>query len=235
MTESAILAGPPGSISGFVPFHNTSSSPQTITDVTVDDEGSSVSLVISVPETVVEPGQRVRLELRMEFPPQTPAAAYPLEITVADTTVPAVAHVAEEHNLGLSPEFIVVPNTPGATIVRSIVIANEGNVDVSVAGVDDLAVYAEDEARSTLARLATTTLLDGSTDIEPLPDRQSTLQVAPAGGTQAISPGATRAVELEITLPEDLPQGGRWLAGWPIALRTAVIAVIPGGSNVEEH
>jgi len=229
MNESTILAGPPNSLSGVVPYRNITANAVTIAEVTIDDDDSSITLVVPVAETTVAPGQRHDVAVKLQLPPQTPPGAYPLEITIADEKFPAFAQVAPAHEPGLSPAAIVVENLPGTTVTTSLVIANAGNVDVCVAEFGTVAVFPEDVARTTLVRLATSRQLD-DVEIDPLPDATETIDVVPTGGRQVVTPGATRVVELAITLPEGLSQAVRWLAAVPISTRSLLITVVPAGS-----
>lgn len=230
MNDVAHLAGPPRSISGFVPYRNTTSSPVTISDVTIDDDDSDTSLVLPVPETTVEPGRLARIELRLPFPPHAKPGDYPLEITVGESQVAAVAHVAEAHDVGLSPDLLAVPNVPDAVFAKTLVIANEGNVDVDVVEAVELPLYREDVARTTLGRIAASRILDPAIEVQQLPEPQAVLQVVAAGGPRAIPAGATEPVVFHVSVPADLPQSQRWLAGLPIALRTVVLVVMPGSA-----
>ena len=232
MNELTILAGPPNSLSGVVAYRNTTATSVTIAEVTIDDDDSSVSLVVPVAETTVAAGQRHDIVVGLQLPPQTPPGAYPLEITIADEKFSAVAHVAAAHEPGLSPAAIVVGNVPGATVTTSLVIANAGNVDVCIAEFGSVALFREDVARTTLVRLATSRLLD-DVDVDPLPDAAETIDVMPSGGRQVVTPGATRVVELAITLPEGLSQAVRWLAAVPISTRSLLITVVPAGSPAD--
>lgn len=227
MSESSVLAGTPGSISGFVPFHNAAASAVTITEVTVDEADSATSLTFAVDQTVVGPDQRVRIELRMRLPPQTPPGEYNVELTVAGIKSAAVIHVVEDHTIGLAPDVLVIDNLADETQPRILVVANEGNVDVQLAHFSALPVFADSEARTTLARMATTGLLDTNTEIEPLPTQLGTIEVRPPSPNPPIAAGATTALALQIQVPKGLPQDTRLLAGLPIGLRTVLIAILP--------
>jgi hypothetical protein len=226
---TTVLAGPPNSLSGVVPYRNTTADAVTISEVTIDDDDSSITLVVPVTETTVAPGQRHDIVLGLQLPPHTAPGAYPLGIIVADSKVEAVAQVAEAHEAGLSPGAIVVGNVPGATVTTSLVIANAGNVDVCIAEFGAVDLYPEDVARTTLVRLATARLLD-DVAVDPLPEATETIEVMPGGGRQVVAPGDTRVIELAITLPKGLSQAVRWLAAVPISTRSLLIAVVPAGS-----
>ena len=57
----AVLAGPPDSVSGLIPFHNTGDSDVTVTGVVVEESDTTTRLEVPVEETVVPGGGKARL------------------------------------------------------------------------------------------------------------------------------------------------------------------------------
>jgi hypothetical protein len=232
-TQTVILAGTPGAVSGFLPFHNRTDGPVPITEVTVGDIDTDATMIVPVEHTVVAPGRRVRIPLELTLPPQTTPDAYPLIVTVADTTVEATAYVAESHVLALSPATLIVENRPDTKSSRTLVVANEGNVAMRVPDLDRLPLYREDTALVTLRALADPTLVTPDTRLPPLPEPVGELRVTTRGVGQPIAPGDARAIELVVGVPQGLPQPHRFLAALPLSVATVLVTVVPGGTALE--
>lgn len=230
-TRVAVLAGAPDSVSGFVPFHNTTDAEVTVTEVLVDEADSEVSLTVPVDETLVPAGGRARIPVRLTFPPQTAPGPYPLTITVSGEGIPTVGYVAEARLVGLSPDAVIVDSVPKTTSVKHVVVSNQGNVTVFVADFGKVPLYREDTALGTLLPIARDSALDVPSDIDPLPEAAAMIGVAIEGGRVAIPPGETQAVELIVTIPPDLLQTTRYLAALPVSVRTLLLVVVPAGGE----
>ena len=224
---SAILAGPPGSVSGFVPFHNLTDDPVIVDQVLIRDPDARET-TLSIEPMAVGPGQRVRVAVTLFLRPQTPPGAYALEATIAGTTAAVVAHVTEARDFTLSPASLVV-DVAGLSVTKTVVVANEGNVPIFVPDYGDVPLYREEGALITLRAMAGGSALDVQAEIDSLPDPDAVLGVATKGGRVEIAPGETCAVELSITVPPDLSPASRYLAALPVSLRTLLVAVVPGG------
>jgi hypothetical protein len=230
-TATAVLAGPPSSLSGFLPFHNGTDATVRIVEVTIADTDTDATLVVPVEETVVGPGQRSRVPVRLPLPPQTAPGAYPLAITVADQQVDATAHVEPAHLVALSPGSLVVDNLPGEKTSVTIVVANEGNVPVHLADVSALPLYREDQALVTLHAIADPARLAELDRLTPLPDPVAELVFTLPAGQQVVAAGETRPVEIVLVVPDELPQTHRFLAALPISVATLLLAVVPAGRS----
>lgn len=229
--QTAVLAGAPSAVSGVLPFHNATDTELTITEVSIDETDSTTTLIVPVDRTVVAPGGNARIGVTLTLPPQTAPGEYPLDVTIAEMQVPTTAHVTEARVLGLVPDLLVVENYAGVTARRTMVVANEGNVAVRVPDEVSLPVYREEMALETLRTLASGKL--GTRRIAPLPEPVATIDVATDRGARTVAPGEVEAIELLLALPEQLPQHSRFLAAFPISIRTLLIVVVPAGPPPE--
>lgn len=229
---TAVLAGTPGSVSGFVPFRNATGAEVTVHEAVVDEAESTRSLVVPVGDVVVGPGEQVRIGVELQLPSQTPPGTYRLGITIADAHVDATAHVSEARDLRLSPDVLVIENHPGLTARRTVVMANEGNVGAHVPGTMTLPLYREDMALTALR--AATGARWPTERLDPAPDPVGSIDVTVDGGARVVAPGETEPLDLLVTVPDDLPRDARVLAALPISIRTLLLVFVPAGPAADQ-
>ena len=166
--------------------------------------------------------------MRLALDPHTPPGAYPIEVGIAGRTGAATIHIVAAHEVGLTPEVLVVDNLPGVSVVHGIVVANNGNVPVFLADFGAVPLYREDTALTTLLGLVNRSTA-ATQALEALPDPAASIGVTTKSGRVEIGPGDTTVIDLTIGVPDDLAQSARYLAALPIALRTILITVVPAG------
>ncbi len=225
-----ILAGPPAAVSGFIPFENTTGNDVVITQVEMTDSSNNKEL-IPVDSVAVPAGKTARIALNLTFQPQTTPDEYQLVATIGGATITVLAQVAESRQLAMSPDALVVDNVSNATVVKPLVVSNEGNVPVYVADFGAVPLYREDAALTTMLAMARPRPDAAAPAIEPLPEKAATLTVSTGSGRIEIPPGEGRKIDLTITVPADLPQTSRYLAALPVSVRTLLVAVVPAGAG----
>lgn len=227
---ATILAGPPTSIDGFVRFFNDTKATIEVTHVTVRDSDGDEAMIELDPVTVA-PGRTARLAVRFGLNPQTEPGAYPLEIDVADTTIPVTAQISAAPEVGISPQVLVVDNVPDSSFTQTVVVANNGNVPVFVADFGAVSVYREDQSLTTLLGISTRTAAAPIPSVEALPEPSGTLTVSTGSGRVEIGPGDIVAVQLDIDVPAGLDQTMRHLTLLPISVRTLLVTLVPAGPD----
>ena len=227
-----ILAGPPESVSGFVPFHNTTSADTVITQVEITDEDGTPALLAVDPVTVAA-GTTARIAITLSLQPQTAPGDYALTAAISNVTTEISAQVAESRQLAISPDAVVVDNIPEAVFVKPLVVSNMGNVAVHVADFGEVPLYREDTALATILAISRPAPDATPRTIDPLPETSVSLTVSTGTGRVEIPAGESRKVDLIITVPADLPQTARYLALLPISVRSLVLAVVPAGPESE--
>lgn len=225
--QPSVLAGPPTAVSGLLHFKNDTSGALTISEVMVTDP-DGVQATLAVDPITVGPGRNARIPVRLALDPHTPPGAYPVEVGIAERTGAATIHIVAAHEVGLTPDVLVVDNVPGASVVRGIVVANNGNVPAFLADFGAVPLYREDTALTTLLGLVNRSSA-ATPAIEPLPDAAASIDVTTEAGRVEIGPSDTAVIDLTIGVPDDLAQSARYLAALPIALSTLLIAVVPAG------
>lgn len=225
--QPSVLAGPPAAVSGLVHFHNDTAGDVVIAEVTVTDP-DGVQATLAVDPITVGAGRSARVAVRLALDPHTAPGAYPIEIGIAGKAAAATIHIVAAHEVGVTPEILVVENVPGESAVQAIVVANNGNVPVYLADFGAVPLYREDTALTTLLGIANRSSAT-TTALEPLPDAVTAIDVTTDSGRVEIAPGDTTVIDLTIGVPDDLAQSARYLAALPIALRTLLIAVVPAG------
>lgn len=226
--DDPILAGPPSSVSGFIPFHNDTGSAIALEQIEIKDDAGTEETFDIEPVTV-DPDDTARIAVTLTLEPQTEPKEYDLWATIDKATIAVKACVAETRVVGISPEALVVDNIPEAVVDKYLVVANEGNVPVYVADFGDVPLYREDGALATLLALARPAPDLVQQPVDPLRQPAATMAVATAGGRVEVPPGESRTVALTFTVPADLPQTARYVAALPVAVRTVLVAVVPAG------
>jgi len=225
--QPSVLAGPPAAVSGLLHFRNDTAGDVDITEVTVTDP-DGVQATLAVDPISVGAGRNARIAVRLALDPHTAPGAYPIEVGIAGRTTAATIHIVAAHEVGVTPEILVVDNVPGASVVQAIVVANNGNVPVYLAEFGAVPLYREDTALTTLLGIVNRSPA-ATPALEPLPDAVASIDVTTDSGRVEIAPSETNVIDLTIGVPDDLAQSARYLAALPIALRTLLIAVVPAG------
>jgi hypothetical protein len=237
--QRALLAGPPAEVSGVLPFYNATDEEVTIDEVVVcnldkGEKGDKEDLPRPVEAVTVAPGCTARIAVRLALRPQTAAGPYFLTVTIGGVETEVTAYVAENRELALSPDALVIDNVPAAKVVKQVVIENQGNVPVFVADFGEVSLYREDTALGTLLAIARPSPTKAAATIEPLPEPAATMMVTTGGGRVEIPPGQGRAVDLTVTIPSDLSQSTRYLTGLPIAGRMLLVVLVPAGPKPQD-
>jgi hypothetical protein len=176
--------------------------------------------------------------------PGTPPGEYRVELDLGGQSRPAILHVTEVFALSLTPDSVVVANRVGLAQTRRVIVANEGNVPFRLDDPGPVELY-EDVSRQRLPRLA---VVPPAETEEPNLDalvvavlavaREETrarhVRVRTLGPDLELHPGETKAVELEITLEDELPPGRRYRGHVPLLTRDLAIVVVASGGPLEQ-
>lgn len=242
--EPLVLAGPPGELSGRIQLRNPSDAKVVLRDAGLKDPSGALRLPSfrhALQPLVLRPGQGGSVPLSIAVDPATPPGEYRAELDLGGRWQPVVLHVAEVFDLTVLPRSLVVVNQSGVPQAKRLIITNNGNVAFALSdpGAVDLR---EDLARDRVPRVV----------IEPLPGRDTpdlealvaallalareegrrvgTLEVRVQDRQVEVRPGETRAVELQITLQDELPPNRRYRGRLPVLTRDVDIIVAASGA-----
>lgn len=194
----------------------------------------SAQPAVRVRPGVIRPGQSGPVSLSLSLDPYTPPGEYQAEVDVAGQTQPVVMLVTEKVLLRISPPEVVVENLPGQKIKKQVVLSNRGNVSLHFGEFG--AIYLDDELLVCRTLRAAAASVDD--ELRPLEEYLATillsakhvaessgiLRVHNLTGEITLQPGETRAVDLEIRVPQGLDKRGRYLG--VLALYTASLSFV---------
>ena len=149
--------------------------------------------------------------------------------------------MVERYELEIAPTEVVLENRAGDRTVRQLVCTNRGNVPLVIGEIG--AVVLDDEltnCRSLRAVTAAWPDEDGQHDAvdrfvdlfvkegwKKVVEYSGVLRVHTAGGPQELSPGQTKVVDLEITLPDKLEPRTRYTGFAPLYTSDVIFRIVP--------
>lgn len=245
--EPVVFSGPPEELTARIDIHNPSKAKIVLRDAGLRDPTGALRLSTArqaLDPVVLRPDQGESVPVSIAVDPTTPPGEHTAELDLGGRTQKVVLHVAEVLDLTVVPDAFVVINSPGVAQTKRVVVTNEGNVPFTLADPGP-AVLRDDLPAGRVRRVA----------IEPLPGReesdlealavamlavvreeergQGRVEVAIGGGEVQLQPGETKPVDLEITLKDELPAGGRYRARVPVLTRDVDIVVVTSGGPVK--
>jgi hypothetical protein len=149
-----------------------------------------------------------------------PPGEHRVEFDIMGQVRPTILTVSEHIALGVEPNRIVVMEGRERPVAAQICVSNEGNVSFAIHDIGD--VDLTDDISDALDLRAAVALLDHLGD---RPDRLAAalvalgahprpvvarLSVRMPAGTVRLAPGQTAKIELEIVVPRELPERGRY-------------------------
>jgi hypothetical protein len=245
--EPLVLSGPPAELTGRIQLHNPSGAKVVLRDAGLKDPSG----VLRLPEArhvvqplVLRPDQGGSLPLSIAVDPATPPGEYRAELDVAGRTRAVLLQVAEVVDLTVEPRSLVIVNRPGTAQKKRLIVTNEGNTAFTLG--DPVTVdLREDPPRYGALRVAIEPLLRGDKlDLDELvvallavareEERLGSVEVR-ARRQVEVQPGETTAVELELTLKDELVATRRYRGRLPVVTRDVdVIVVASPGSEQKE-
>lgn len=247
-TERPIhLMGPPGRLRGEVSVKNPGDERVFLRPGRLDIEGGAghrlpAAMLHSVAVSMIgilAPGGSEVLKIRASIHPQTPPGQYQAALTLGDYRYPAVLHVAESLDFDMSPNPLIVENSPGSRAHKRVTFANRGNVAIDIGRIG--AVPLDDELG--ICRTIRATLHQAADEAKTFDDwlnaylRQTNelfkktglLWVEGPEDPVKIAAGATATIDFNIRIPDGLEANARYAAVAYIYDDNLRILVVPAG------
>jgi hypothetical protein len=243
-----ILVGQPGALRGELFLHNPGEARMIFRGAELRGRAAEVPkaakpveqmmVARKVPAVIVKPGERRRVPLRFALDPTTPPGEYKASLQMADQSWPVVFQVTERIDLDISPSVLVIHNRPGATVVKEIVLRNDGNVELAI---DEISAVPLDDELAQCRILRAVAAAIGSQEESDLDDiltefahqskavldQAGILRVRNRSGSFILQPGEVRRIEVEIRLPDSLDKRTRYRAVMPIYNADLTISIVP--------
>ena len=201
--DPLIFSGPPGHLQADVTVANTGDRRLAIRGVTILREGS---VDVDAPAVaLVPPGTTASMPVTVPMHPGTSPGDYPAEVQVAGLRRAAVLRVEAELAMRITPRRLLAE--PGTHEV-SIVVVNEGNVDVPLASM-------------TRGRTS-----DGGK--EPGPDVTLTLEAQ-----VVVTAASTVTLHGRLEVPPSLDPTRRHTASVPVGLADLEVIILPRSTAPE--
>jgi hypothetical protein len=243
--EPIVLVGAPGELHGEVRLHNPGEQKLVLRDARVRSEALKIARVgaptapaeLALRRIVLRGGQSRSLPFQVPMSPHTPPGEYRGQIEVGGRTREVVMHVTEVVRLEISPDPLVVRNSPGETITKRAVFTNSGNVALTIGDIG--AVALDDvlrECRTNRAAIAAIGDKVGKLDeyIAELArqtkvalEQSGNLRVHLSEGELTLEPGEVRPVELSVRIPDSLDRRARYVGVAAIYNANLTFDVVP--------
>jgi hypothetical protein len=245
--EPLVLTGPPLDLTGNVVLHNPGNINVVVRDAGVKDtKGVLISRPLrrALPKFVLRPDQGRSVKLKIALDANTPPGEYEVELDVAGRSLSAVLHVTEVFDIKVEPRRIVVANLAGQTQQKRLIVANKGNVAFTVGDLGTIDLK-DDMIWDRALRLAVEPLADkADLDLEELAVamlrvaledsyRAGSLLVSNLSGKVKVAPGQTAAIDLELTVQEELPPNSRYRGRLPLLAEDLEIIVVSSSDPME--
>jgi hypothetical protein len=222
--EPIRLSGPPLRLTGQVRLRN----PQSLSLVLrnaglVDRSGRLTDLPAhhGFAPVVLQPAEERGVPLVIGLDPTTPPGEYHVDLDLMGQTRSAVLNVAELVALRVEPKRIVVMPEADQPRRAQLVVTNDGNVSLSVGPIGDVDLRDDVAEVRELRGLVAPALAEVPRDLDDL--LSVLLAVVPAQGPIVgrlcvrslserveLAPGRTAKIDLEITVPPNLPANSRY-------------------------
>jgi hypothetical protein len=202
---------------------------------------AATEMAAALPETelvlrriIVRPGQSRHVPVALTLDPRTPPGTYEAQLDVDGEQRNVIMHVTEDVALSISPQPLVIPNRPKEKVQKQVVFTNEGNVPITVKSIGTV-VLDDEMAHCRAMRGALTDVGDTMEDMDDyiaaLGKRYrkiyETLVLKVQNDEITIDPGETRALELNITVPDKLEKRSRYSGYAAIATSNLVFMIVP--------
>jgi hypothetical protein len=244
--EPLVLAGPPKELSGRIDLHNAGDAKVVLRDAGLTDHSGLLRLPTerhTIETLVLRPDERGSLPLELAIDPTTPPGEYHAELDVGGRSRRVVLQVVEVVDLTVEPRSLVIENRRGAAQRKRLLVRNDGNVPFAVG--DPVTVdLREDRPRDRGLRVALEPLVRRTKpDLDELvvallavareEERLGSVE-ARADAQVEVRPGETAALELELTLIDELPATRRYRGRLPVVTRDVDVIVLVSGPAAEE-
>jgi hypothetical protein len=213
-SETLNFVGPPLNCRGDVELHNRSSETLRVKEVPISASG--ITNAENLPLTGLHlfanlgPGASIRRRVNLALHPQTPPGRYEAEVMIGKEPRKTTIEVLEAWGIAVLPEEFSIKEPAGARVARRIWVTNQGNMSWRIPD----ALFAPLKESHFLHRILFQSL-KGTEEkgvVQVLDDfvkRMQETEVEPAtvritSSREALKPGETREVTLEIALPKDL-------------------------------
>ncbi len=227
-----VLSGPPGTMNTTIRVHNPGQQRVIVRD-------AHIRGVVTQPlaPIVLRPGQSRVMPISLALDPHLPPGEYQAEVQVAGYTRQAVIHVAENIDLHIAPSPVVLENRPGARLHKTVIFSNLGNVPLTIGQIGPVLV--EDEliecraGRAVLKKSIDTIetvdqfYVEMLREIRDVVDHIGFLRVRIPSAPLELAPGATKALELEILVPDKLDYRTRYRGAAAIYTSDLSFAIVP--------
>jgi hypothetical protein len=252
-----VLSGPPHKLRGKYTLLNSGSERLRLRETNISNlkrKGSRAKSSLAFEQRkrpfVLRPGRSRRVPLTLAMDRHTPPGEYQAELTIGKQARAVTLYVAENIELSISPQRLVLPNVAGETAVRRVVLSNQGNVPLAIGEIgavpldDDLLVCRT--LRAALKAVANEAKDEKQEETKCFDeymgeifhqaqivlDKAGILRIHNKTGTVTLMPGATQAIELEIRLPDTLDKRTRYRGSAAIYTTSLNIVIVP---TTEHH
>lgn len=247
--EPFVLAGPPGELTGRIQVRNPGDVKVVLRDAGLKDPSGVLALPSSrhVLQTVVlQPDQGGSIPLSVAIDPSTPPGEYRAELNLVGQTRPVLLQVTEFFHLKVLPRSLVVINQPDLRQTKQLVITNDGNVAFTIADSARVDLWNDSPRDRVIRVVIEPSPVTDNPDFQALVvalrtaladehARLGSLEVSIPGGPVEVHPGETQAVELEITVPQELPPDRRYRGQLPILTADLDIFVVASAAAVPKQ
>lgn len=183
------------------------------------------------------PHGSARVPAHVELDPGTPAGRYAVELICADQREPAVVHVFERPAVEVEPRPIRLQGVGGESHGAQVILRNHGNVVETIPKL--VLVFLEEQnwiGRSLVQTLQQVEKEDTQSYLDRVLSELKGSVARPArvevqGEATPLTPGESREIEIEITLPAQLIKGRSYTGSTRFMSGTLGFDVICNGSG----
>jgi len=241
--EPIILVGEPKSLRGELRLRNPTQDKITLREAYLrlhqpDSDQPALFVQVALSATL-QPDQAQQVKFTLDIDRHTPPGEYQGELKIAGHTHPVIAHITEVVRLTLSPQSLVIDQGAGTTVVKRVVLGNEGNVPLTIGRIGRVVLGQELLLRRSMSA---TVAAAGEKPTRPLEkffaelirDEAKTilsevgfLEVSNLANSVVLQPGEVRPLDLEIRLPEKLEAASRYIGRVPLYTSDLEFIVVP--------
>jgi hypothetical protein len=248
-SEPIRLSGPPRRLAGQMRLRNPQSLSLVLRDAGFSDRSGRLLHMAErhvFAPVVLRPAEERAVPLRIGIDPTTPPGEYQVELDVMGQVRPAVLNVAETVALRVEPKRFVVMSDNDPPRRMQILVTNKGNVLLRIPPVADVDLRDDVAQVRDLTGVIAPLLTEVPRSLDDLvavlvairPPQGpivGRLSVRTLGAPFELAPGRTAKVDLELTLPEGLPPGGRYRGRVPLLTEDLEFVVVsPAGPARDE-
>lgn len=219
-TESIVFQGEPSRVTGIVQVVNTTDQPMRRVQLRFENSGLLTAVGAPLTEVAIkmsrprlQPGEYRRMTVSLALDGRTPPGIHQGELVVGDQHLPVVFHIARISGVSVVPATIKVDNRPNTKHVTTVFMTNLGNEPITLGNIGAVEIEETDivhraihDAMNQLEGSGIDVALDAFTgQLKQGFKRGRVLRVYTRNKPVQIPPGETRPVDLEISLPKDMP------------------------------